>query len=75
MISKKKDSIILLLKELEKLKNYLIVLIFKICYIVLRVSLKNIDFKDFIDSKTLFNNIMSKNIIFEDAEKIKWNVK
>ena len=40
MISKRKYYVILLQKEQEKLKNYIIVFIFKIWYIVLRVPLK-----------------------------------
>ena len=40
LISKNECSITLLQKELEKLKNYIIVLIFKISYIILRISLK-----------------------------------
>ena len=40
LIRKNECSITLLQKELEKLKNYIIVLIFKISYIILRISLK-----------------------------------
>ena len=58
----------LLLKELEKLKNYIIVLIFKIIY-YFNGPTKDIDFNDFIDVESLFEYINSKKIRFEDVGK------
>ena len=59
-------------KELAKLKNYILVLIFKIWYIMLRVPLKIIldNFNNSIHAGTLFDYINSQNIGFEDAEKM-----
>ena len=59
-------------KELAKLKNYILVLIFKIWYIMLRVPLKIIldNFNNSIHAATLFDYINSQNIGFEDAEKM-----
>ena len=72
LISKRKYSKSLMQKELAKLKNYILVLIFKIWYIMLRVPLKIIldNFNNSIHAATLFDYINSQNIGFEDAEKM-----
>ena len=59
LINKKKYSTILLQKELEKLKNYIIVLIFKIWYFILRVPLK-IKILMVNDAENLTDDIKSK---------------
>ena len=66
-ISKKKYAIILLQKELEKLKNYIIVLFWKFDIYHFKSPTEDIDFND---AESLFDDRKGKQIRFEDVEKI-----
>ena len=68
MISKKKYFIILLRKELEKLIfSEKFQISFHIIYF--KGPTKDIEFNDFNDPETLFDDIKSRKIRFEDVEK------
>ena len=68
LISKKKSSINLLRKKLEKLKVHNSVNLEKLIY-DFKGSIKDIDCNGFIDFETLLNDIKSKNVKPKDVEK------
>ena len=74
MISKKKYSIILFRKGVEKLKKLHSTVNLQNWIYHFKGPTKNIDFNGFINDETFFfDDIKSKIMRFKDPEKIKWN--
>ena len=69
LISKKKYSISLWQKKLEKLQNYIMIVYFQILVYHFNGPISDIDFNYSTDAETLFNDIKSKKIKFEEIEK------